>query len=133
MLLCLGWGVPTVLEVLDSSLHRVPCLCLFDRVAGLGLTAGGCESGGPLVCLGDGCPRNLLFLSSHEAPAAVDLLDSACKRAICHFQTFSSVQLALMVHTTKNIFPKIPVSSNQIFDLQNYLCSTLPQNVSCGL
>lgn len=79
LVFCLDCGVPTALDVLHSSLPRVPCLCLVDRVAGLGLAAGGCESSNPFVLLGDDRPRNLLLLSSHEAPAVVDLLDSTCK------------------------------------------------------
>lgn len=91
LLLCLVCGVPTALEVLHSSLPTVPCLV--DRVADLGLVAGGCEDVAPLFCLGEGHPRNLLLLSSHGPPAMVDLLDSACKESnfslcssgICNF------------------------------------------------
>lgn len=79
LLFCLDCGVPPALEVLHSSLPRVPCLCLVDRAAGLGLAAGACGSGAPLARLGDGRTRNLLLLSSHEFPAVVNLLDSTCK------------------------------------------------------
>lgn len=48
-------------------------------MAGLGLAAGACESGAPLVRLGDGHPRDLLLLSSHEASAVLDFLDSATR------------------------------------------------------
>lgn len=78
MLFCLACGVPAALEILHSSLPKVACLCLVDRVAGLGLAAGSCERG-CLVRLGDGCIRNLLLLSSHEAPGAFALLDSTTR------------------------------------------------------
>lgn len=111
LLFHLDCGVPIALEVLHSSLPRVPCLCLVDRLAGLGLAAGGCESGAPLVPLGDGHPRNLLLLSTHDAPAVVDLLDSACKKstfsfspsALCNwpgwFKTFFQISLQATLKT----------------------------------
>lgn len=82
MLFCLVWSVPTALEVLHSSLPSVGCLCLADRGAGLGMSAGGCE-GSATPRLGEGRPRKLLLLSSHEDPATVDFLDSAYKESIC--------------------------------------------------
>ena len=44
-------------------------------MAALGLMAGGAA----LVCLGECRDCNLPLLSSHETPADVDVLDSACK------------------------------------------------------
>lgn len=75
LLFCLDCGVSAALDVLPSSLRRVGCLCLVNRLGGLGLAA---EA--PLVLCGEGCSRNLSLLLPHDAPGVADLLDSTCKK-----------------------------------------------------
>lgn len=75
MLVCLDWGFPTALGVLISFIPRDPSLCLADKVVGLGLAGGGCESGVLLASLGDGCQGTHLVLPSSKWALA----DSAWK------------------------------------------------------
>lgn len=74
LLFSLDCVVPA-LEALKSSLPPVGCLSLLDRGDALGLAGGGCKS--CAVCRGAGRARNVLLLSSDEAPVVVTSLDSS--------------------------------------------------------
>lgn len=60
VLFCLGCVVPMALEVLHSSLPKVPCLSLTDGDASRELAVRGREGVPPLTLLGEGRPPTLL-------------------------------------------------------------------------